>query len=132
MIMGMPMSMIVPHRAPQAIGAALGPERPGHAVQDRAKPGQHGFQHMILPDHQPVGINLAGRVPVSDMPGETRKVAPNLHQRFVGRGDLDQPPVGQFEPITHIKARHLGKVHKELCPVVSHQTPSAQKARVIV
>lgn len=69
-----------------AIGAALGPERQVFPPDRGAKAQKHPLQHMILADDEAVGQDLAGCVPVADMPGKAGEVAGD-HQHGLGRGD---------------------------------------------
>ena len=71
--------MIVTVGAPMPIGTAFRCERRGDLCHHRTKTFQHAFQHFVLPDQQPVSRNLAGRVPVADMPGDAHQMLSLIH-----------------------------------------------------
>ena len=56
--------------AAMAIGPAFGGERGAEGFDFRTKLTEHIFKNVVLPDQQMVMFNLAGGMPVADMPGD--------------------------------------------------------------
>ena len=114
----MPRPVIVPHRAPMPIGAALGREGFDRLGHRRAQLAQHRLQHMVAPDQQAVRLDLAGRVAVADMPGEAREVARDDENRLFGRRDLDQPAIVKNETIARVHADRFRQIEQERRPAI--------------
>ena len=60
------------------IGPAFGLEGRNHIANIRAQAFQHGFNHTVLTDHDPVRLDLGCQMPVADLPGQGVKV-PGIH-----------------------------------------------------
>ena len=77
-----------------AIGAALWLERSHHVVHMRTVSNDHLFQHVIGLNVDGVRGDFSGRVPVADMPSDTRHRQRVRHvdlQQWLGRcNDADQ------------------------------------------
>lgn len=100
-----------------AIGAALRVEGLVDLANLRPQSPQHVGQDMIALDEQPVRLDLAGGVSVSEMPGQPREVmAADLQEVLLGRDHLDQPSVLEFERIALAKAGRRGQVHEKVLP----------------
>jgi hypothetical protein len=69
-----------------------------------------------MPDRDMPVPERAGRMAVPDMPGQPGQIAPDLHQRFRGGNDTDQPPVIKRECIAVIKVDHVGKINQKCQP----------------
>ena len=76
---------------------------------------KHVSDHRVVPDHQAARLDLAGRVPVADMPGQARQVGAGDSKARLGRGDdLDQDAIVQLEGIAMIEVRRLLHIDDEL------------------
>ena len=63
------MMMIMAMGPAMTIGTAFGGEGRIQLFKRCPKLAEHSLQHMILLDQHMAWLNLAGRVPVADMPG---------------------------------------------------------------
>ena len=92
--------MCVTMRAAMPIGTAFRREGCCDLCHRGTKTFQHASQHLVLPDQHPVGRNLAGRVPVPDMPGDAHQMFGPHFREWLRRGaHRDHPAI--------IKAKHL-------------------------
>lgn len=109
--MGVTMRM----RAAVGVGAALGPERFVHMTNGGAQTAQHVLQHMIPLDEKPLAFDLAGGMPIADMPGQSGELgAGGFGQRFIGCNDFHMAAVGQYQPGAVIEARRSGEIDQYL------------------
>jgi hypothetical protein len=104
--------MAVAMGAPVAICATFGRERRDNCGHVRAKQGQHIGHHFILTDSQHVVFNLARRVPVPDVPRQTRQVIPPNFQQGLGLGaNAYKTAIRQFKCIAIIEGLGLCEIH---------------------
>ena len=102
-VMAVAVPVVVTMHAAMAIGAPFRAERRTHLSHRRALMVEHVGDHVVAPDQQAVGLDLARQVPVAEVPGEAREVVgvatPDLEQVFLGSPDLDLPPVLQRQTV---------------------------------
>ncbi|MPL94810.1 hypothetical protein SDC9_40968 [bioreactor metagenome] len=126
------MAVIVAHRAPDAIGAALGREGLDGRRDPRAKLAQHRLEHMIGADDEPRGLDLARRVAVADVPGEARQIARDAEHRLEPAAHLDEAPVIEAKRLAAGQVHHLGQVDKEGKPSRRDQPLATQETPLVV
>ena len=122
----------MPHGSPAAPGTALRPEGLAHRLRRPAEALDHPRQHGVVPDHQAVGLDPAGRVPVTDVPGETRKISPHLEAVLRRRPDPDPGAVIEYENVVLRQRQRLGQVHEKGHPGLRNKPPTPQHPQVIV
>ena len=126
------MAMIVAHGAPKTIGPAFGHKRRGNFGNLCAKARKHFGQHMIMPDQQPVAIDLAGCVAVSDMPGQPRQIsAGDGQQRFMRGPNRYGAAICQQQGIAGRKVCCFRQVQQQKSTLIGGQALSAQETRII-
>jgi hypothetical protein len=106
MCQGKTMWTVVVAKGPtMAIGTAFGPEGRKNWAQRRAQPDQHRLKHMVASDDQVVSLDLAGCMPVADVPGKAGEVASGHPDHgFFGGQDLDQAVVVGSQSIAIFQA----------------------------
>lgn len=118
---------------PVAIGAAFGSEGRDNRCHIRAKQRQHFGHHFILTDSQHVIFDLARRVPVPDVPRQTRQVIPPNFQQGFGLGaNAYETAIRQFECIAIIKGLSLREIYKDFGSAFSDQQFAAQEAGRVI
>lgn len=123
--------MVVPHGAPVTVSAPFGLEGGFGQFHVCAKTHQHLLQHMVAPDHQMVGHDLAGRVPVANMPGQARQIACNAQNRLDSGNHNDQPPIRELKRIPRIQAGRFGQIDQKAGAIFGLQTLAPQEPRII-
>ena len=119
-------------RAPVAIGAAFGAEGADGLGQGGAETPEHVRHDRIGADHQGVRLDLAGRVPVADMPGISRELGARHDMAGFRRGPhRHAEPVARKE-VAFVQRHGRGKVHQHVATVVEREEPAPQQARLIV
>jgi tellurite resistance-related uncharacterized protein len=125
--------MTVAMGPPVAIGATFGREGRNNRCHVRTKQRQHIGHHLILTDSQHVIFDLTGRVPVPDMPRQTRQVIPpNFQQGFRLGANANETAIGQFECIAVIKGLGLREIHKDFGSAIGNQQFAAQEAGRVI
>lgn len=118
---------------PVAIGATFGREGRDNRSHVRTKQRQHIGHHLILTDSQHVIFDLTGRVPVPDVPRQTRQmIPPNFQQGFGLGANANETAIGQFECIAIIKGLGLREIHKDFGSAISNQQFAAQEAGRVI
>jgi hypothetical protein len=117
--------------ASESVGAALGAERLGDLGQARAEAGQHVGEHVVAADEQAARLDLAGGVPVADVPGEAGEVAGDRHERLGCGGDADAGAVGAFEHVALVERGRRLEVDHYRRALGGDQPLAAQEALVI-
>ena len=93
---------------------------------------QHMPDHRIILDQQMIRLDLAGCVPVSDMPCQLYKVRTcNPQQRLIRRNDRNHPPLLRLEGIAMVKRDRLGQIHQHALTVRCPDHLAAQEPRII-
>ena len=125
-------AVVVTHGAAMAIGAAFGLEGFAQDAQQGTLSGQHVLDHMIAPDQQARGFDLAWRMTVADMPGKPRQVAGHFGQLFLGGHDLNPGAVGQFEPPVVVEIDEGGQIDQKGGALHRGQATAADQPGVII
>ncbi len=91
----------VPMRASVSVGPTFRLEWFVNMSDLGTKTAQHVFKHVVPLDQQPIHLHLTGRMPVPDVPGETRQpVAPYFRQRLDRRADRQSCTISGFNLFT--------------------------------
>ena len=119
-------------RASVTVRAALG----GKGLMYRRDPCAQVFEHMtdhrIILDQKMVRFDLAGSMPVADVPRKLHKIAAcNAQQGLLRCNDLDQVSVVRFQRITMIERRGMRQIHQYVLPVLRLNNLAPQKTVVV-
>jgi len=116
------------------VGAAFGLEGSSHVHKIRSQPMEHLFDHMVGPNAKNPASNFCRQMPVSQMPGKTRKLTGILMPDFdneLGRSlNLQQPPIVKLQAISVGHGNRLRKIEKDIFALVRGQANATAMARV--
>jgi hypothetical protein len=126
--------VIMPMRMP-ALGM-IGPARRLEWFVDLEDDGaealQHGADDMIAEDDDAVFLDLRGKMPVAEMPGELDQMravaAANLEELLVGSEDLDQFAVVAHQQIAIGKKHRILEIEHDHLAIFQMQQLAAQMA----
>jgi hypothetical protein len=133
---GMVMSMVGMIMTCLMIGPAFGMERRFHLNDLGTKAAQHVGDHVIAADADEPGGNLAFKMPIAKMIGNTRcmqRITPAHFKQFFGRRhNLDQAAILQHITVTPAQSGRLGQINQkfETSHGFQHAPPAA--ARLVV
>ena len=137
----MPVVMIVivimPMRMPALgmIGAARRLERLVDLEDDGAEALQHGADDMIAEDDDAVFLDLRGKMPVAEMPGELDQMravaAANLEELLVGSEDLDQFAVVAHQQVAIGEKHWIFEIKHDHLAIFQMQQLAAQMAQIM-
>ncbi|ENN89864.1 hypothetical protein RHSP_80331 [Rhizobium freirei PRF 81] len=139
-VMGMmivPMIMMMPLRmaAVRMIGATRRLERLADLGNRRAKPFEHGTDHMIAQNEDTLFLDLSGKMAIAEMPGKLDQMPAipwlDLEELFVRRDDLDQLAVLSHEQIAIGKQHRLLQVEHDHLTVFEVQQLAAQMPEIM-
>lgn len=99
---------------------------------DGAEALQHGADDMIAEDDDAVFLDLRGKMPVAEMPGELDQMravaAANLEELLVGSEDLDQFAVVAHQQIAIGKKHRILEIEHDHLAIFQMQQLAAQMA----
>lgn len=138
-VMAVTMSKIVimPMRMPALgmIGAARRLERLIDIEDDGAEALQHGADDMIAQDDDAVFLDLGGKMPIAEMPGELdqmRAVASaNLEELLVSGEDLDQFAVVSDQKVAIGEKHRILEIEHDHLAIFQMQQLAAQMAQIM-
>jgi hypothetical protein len=93
---------------------------------------EHRLDHMVAADAQMIRADLAGRVPVADMPGQPRQISAHLDQVFGCCLYPNRPPIVEREAPVIVEVRHLRQIDQKGEATPPHQPLAPHQPRVIV
>src|SRR4051794_33718145 len=103
--------------AVMSVGARLRFECSLEFGEARAQTAQHGLQHMVAPDAQPVANNLDVGVPVAEGPGEPRQrlcvVCGDLEEWLRLTGNPHDRAVVQYEAVAVVQGHWIWQVEQK-------------------
>jgi hypothetical protein len=117
------MAVMVVMLAGVLVEAALGMERAHHACRAAALPsGQFGQRRIVL-DVDGSRVELGGRVPLSEMPGEAGQpggiLGPDFEEMLRSRPHLDEPSVLKLHRVAVVQDSGFIEAEDELEPAVA-------------
>ena len=119
--------------AAMAIGAAFGGKWQGGRGGCGAQMGQHMRNHRIALNNQPVGLDLAGRVAVANMPCQPRQGRACDQQHLLcGGAHHHMGAIGQGQDIALIQRCCLRQIYQKRATLIGDQPLAAQKPRVVI
>lgn len=136
-IMPVVVIVIMPMRMPALgmIGAACRLERLVDLDDDGAEALQHGADDVIAQDDDAVFLDLGGKMPVAEMPGEldqVRAIAPaNLEKLLVGGEDLDQLTIVAHQQIAIGEKHRILEIEHDHFAIFQMQQLAAQMAQIM-
>lgn len=108
------------------VSPAFGREGGGGLRDLRIQVLEHMRNHRVVLDLQMIRLDLTGRVPVADMPGEAWQVfAADFKHRFLGGADRDTAAIGKFQHIAIIERGGLREIDDEGAAILGGQTLAA-------
>ena len=117
-----------------AVGAALRLEWGLHHDKLRAKAEQHLLDHMIGPDTKNLVFNLRRQMPVSQVPGNARKLigilVPHFDDWLWSGLHLQPPAIFELQAISFDHRNRFRKVEKDIFSLICRQANAAAMARV--
>ncbi len=117
------------------IGAARRLERLVDLEDDGAEALQHGADDMIAQDDDAVFLDLGGKMPIAEMPGELdqmRAVASaNLEELLVGSEDLDQFAVVAHQEVAIGEKHRILEIEHDHFAIFQMQQLAAQMAQIM-
>ena len=131
-VMAMSRPMIMPHRAPMAIGATLGRECAAQGRDRGPQLAQHRGQNMIIADQQMIIADLAGRMAIADMPSQAHEIARHPQKRLIGGGNRDQAAVECLKRIACRKRGGFGQIDQNRGTRGHDQTLAAQEPPFVI
>lgn len=129
--------VIMPMRMPALgmIGAARRLERLVDIEDDGAEALQHGADDMIAQDDDAVFLDLGGKMPIAEMPGELdqmRAVASaNLEELLVSGEDLDQFAVVADQKVAIGEKHRILEIEHDHLAIFQMQQLAAQMAQIM-
>jgi hypothetical protein len=137
----MPVVMIVivimPMRVPAwgMIGAARRLERLVNLEDDGAEALQHGADDMIAEDDDAVFLDLRGKMPVAEMPGELDQMGAvataDFEEFLVGGEDLDQFAVVAHQQVAIGEKHRILEIEHDHFAIFQMQQFAAQMAQIM-
>ena len=121
--------LVIAPAAMGVIGAMYRLETLGHLFHGRAKPFEHVANDRIAADEDAIRVNLRGKMPVADVPGqmpERNASRPDLIEFFCRRDDPDGAPVLESERVAVGKQNRLRQIHHELEALLGGDQLAAQ------
>jgi hypothetical protein len=116
-----------------AVSAALRLERSARRYELSSEPVEHVLDHMIGPNSEKLIVNFGGQMPISQMPGEARKLIGVLMSDLdngLGSGvNLYQPPIVELQTVSVGHRDHLRKIEKDIFALVRGQANATAMAR---
>ena len=117
-----------------AVRAAFRLEGSAHVHEIGSQPMEHLFDHMVRPNAKNLASNFRGQMPISQMPGETRKLTgilmPDFDNELGGSLNLQQPSIIQLQAISVGHGNRLRKIEKDIFALVRGQANATAMARV--
>ena len=117
-----------------AVSAALRLERSARRYELSSEPVEHVLDHMIGPNSEKLIVNFDRQMPISQMPGEARKLIGVLMSDLdngLGSGvNLYQPPIVELQTVSVGHRDHLRKIEKDIFALIRNQANAAPMARV--
>lgn len=126
----------LPAMAMAAISAALGLERSIAFGEFSAEPHQHGFDHMVWPNDEGIGLDFRWQMPVTQVPsqpGELMGIAmPHLHHGLK-RGANPQPSaIVEPQPVAIRHGDRLWEIEQHVVARIGNKLHSAAVPRIEV
>jgi hypothetical protein len=116
------------------VSAAFGLEGSAHVHKIRSQAMQHLFDHMVRPNAKDLASNFSRQMPISQMPGKTRKLTgilmPDLDNELGSGLNLQQPSIVKLQTVSISHGNRLRKVEKHIFALVRGQANATAMARV--
>ena len=117
-----------------AVGAAFGLEGSPHVRKIRSQPMEHLFDHMVRPNAKNLAANFRRQMPISQVPGKTRKLTgilmPDFNNNLGGGLNLQQPSIVKLQAISVGHGNRSRKIDKDIFALVRGQANATAMARV--
>jgi hypothetical protein len=119
-----------------AVGAAFGLKWGLNHYQMRSETTQHALDHMVRPDTKNLVSHFGRQMPVSQMPGKTRKLIgifmPDFDNVFRTGLDPEPPPILELQAVSVGHRNRFRKIEKDIFALIRSETNAAAMARVKV
>ena len=116
------------------IRAAFGLEGSSYVDKVRSQPMEHLFDHMVRPNAKNLASNFCWQMPISQVPGKTRKltgiVMSDFEDELGGSLNLQQPSIIKLQAISVGHGNRLRKIEKDTFALVCGQANATAMARV--
>jgi len=116
------------------VRAAFGLEGSSHVHKIRSQPMEHLFDHMVRPNAKNLASNFCRQMPISQVPGKTRKLTgilmPDFDNNLGGGLNLQQPSIVKLQAISVGHGNRLRKIDKDIFALVRGQANATAMARV--
>src|SRR5262245_9251753 len=118
------------------VRAAFGLEGSSHVHKIRSQPMEHLFDHMVRPNAKNMASNFCRQMPISQVPGKTRKLTgilmPDFDNNLGGSPNLQQPSIVKFQAVSVRHGNRLRKVKEHIFTLVRPQADATAMPRVII
>jgi hypothetical protein len=115
------------------VSAALRLERGARRYELCSETVEHVLDHMIGPNSENLIVNFDRQMPISQMPGEARKLIgvlmPDLDNGLGSGVNLYQPPIVELQTVSVGHRDRLRKIEKDIFAVVRGQANATAMAR---
>ena len=116
------------------VRTAFGLEGSSHVHKIRSQPLEHLFDHMVRPNAKNLASNFGRQMPISQVPGKTRKLTgilmPDFDNELGSSLNLQQPSVVKLQAISVGHGNRLRKIEKDIFALVRGQANATAMARV--
>ena len=117
-----------------SVGAAFGLKGSPHNYKIGSKAAEHILDHMVRPNAKNMASNFCRQMPISQVPGKTRKLTgilmPDFDNELDSSLNLQQPSIVKLQAISVGHGNRLRKVEKDIFALVRGQANATAMARV--
>jgi hypothetical protein len=129
-----PTFRIVVAVAVAAVSSTFGLEGSLHLCEIRSKTMEHVLNDMVGPNTKDLVLNFSWQVPVSQVPGNPRKLngifMPDFDDKFRSGLDLQPSSIVQLQAISIRHGDGFRKIEQDIFSLISSQTNAAAVTRV--
>ena len=116
------------------VRAAFGLEGSSHVHKLRSQAMEHLFDHMVRPNAKNWASNFCRQMPISQVPGKTRKLTgilmPDFDNVLGSSLNLQHPSIVKFQAIPVAHGNRLREIEKDSFALVRGQAHATAMARV--